>query len=84
MKVASRRRLILAAGLAAIIVAAATGAQAPDGKPNGKLVLYTSQPERDASQTVAAFKRVYPAVEVEVFRSGTSEVMAKRAAEFSG
>jgi len=84
MKVASRRRLILAAGLAAIIVAAATGAQAPDGKPNGKLVLYTSQPERDASQTVAAFKRVYPAVEVEVFRSGTSEVMAKLAAEFSG
>ena len=80
MKVASRPRLILAAGLAAIVVAATAGAQAP----GGKLVLYTSQPERDASQTVAAFKRVYPAVEVEVFRSGTSEVMAKLAAEFSG
>ncbi len=49
----------------------------------GKLVLYTSQPERDAGQTVAAFKRVNPGVEVDVFRSGTSEVMAKLAAEFS-
>ncbi len=49
----------------------------------GKLVLYTSQPERDASQTVAAFKRAQPGVEVEVFRSGTTEVMGKLAAEFA-
>ena len=52
-------------------------------RPSGKLVLYTSQPERDATQTVAAFKRVYPGVEVDVFRSGTTEVMGKLAAEFS-
>lgn len=83
MRVASRCRLLLTVGLAAIIVAATAVAQAPVGKPNGKLVLYTSQPERDAAQTVAAFKRTYPGVEVEVFRSGTSEVMAKLAAEFS-
>ncbi|MBM3525470.1 MAG: ABC transporter substrate-binding protein, partial [Alphaproteobacteria bacterium] len=43
--------------------------------PVGKLVLYTSQPERDATQTVAAFRKVYPGVEVDVFRSGTTEVM---------
>ena len=49
----------------------------------GKLVLYTSQPERDAAQTVAAFKQRHPGVEVEVFRSGTTEVMGKLAAEFS-
>jgi len=47
-------------------------------------VLYTSQPERDAAQTVAAFRRVQPNVDVEVFRSGTTEVMAKLAAEFAG
>jgi iron(III) transport system substrate-binding protein len=52
--------------------------------PGGKLTLYTSQPERDASQTVAAFRKVYPGVEVEVFRSGTTEVMGKLAAEFAG
>ena len=51
--------------------------------PKGKLVLYTSQPERDAAQTTAAFKQAYPGVEVEVFRSGTTEVMGKLAAEFA-
>src|SRR5689334_10440753 len=51
--------------------------------PSGKLVLYTSQPERDAAQTVAAFKKAYPNVEVDVFRSGTTEVMGKLAAEFA-
>jgi iron(III) transport system substrate-binding protein len=50
---------------------------------SGKLVLYTSQPDRDAQQTVAGFRRLHPGVEVEVFRSGTTEVMAKLAAEFS-
>ena len=29
----------------------------PRKAPKGKLVLYTSQPERDAAQTVAAFKQ---------------------------
>jgi len=61
------------------LVSAMSAAQAP----SGKLVLYTSQPERDAAQTVAAFRKVYPNVEVDVFRSGTTEVMAKLAAEFS-
>ena len=51
---------------------------------SGKLVLYTSQPERDAAQTVAGFKKANPNVEVEIFRSGTTEVMGKLAAEFSG
>ena len=49
----------------------------------GKLTLYTSQPERDAAQTIAGFKAANPNVEVEIFRSGTTEVMAKLAAEFS-
>jgi iron(III) transport system substrate-binding protein len=67
----------------ALALAAAPLAAAADA-PKGKLTLYTSQPERDAAQTVAAFRRVYPNVDVDVFRSGTTEVMGKLAAEFAG
>jgi iron(III) transport system substrate-binding protein len=80
MKARSRRSFVVAAALVAVALAAQPAA-AQDVK--GKLVLYTSQPERDASQTVAAFKRVHPGVDVEVFRSGTTEVMGKLAAEFA-
>ena len=72
----SRRRSILAC---LALVSTMTLAQTP----TGKLVLYTSQPERDATQTVAAFRKLYPNVEVDVFRSGTTEVMGKLAAEFA-
>jgi len=75
-----RRTLFGAAILATALLAEGALAQAP----GGKLVLYTSQPERDAAQTVGAFKKAYPGVDVEVFRSGTTEVMAKLAAEFAG
>jgi iron(III) transport system substrate-binding protein len=51
--------------------------------PQGKLVLYTSQPERDATRTTTAFRQAYPGIDVEVFRSGTTEVMGKLAAEFA-
>jgi iron(III) transport system substrate-binding protein len=80
MNVVSRRSFLLAAALAGVLCAVPVAAQSP----GGKLTLYTSQPERDASQTVAAFRKVYPGVEVEVFRSGTTEVMGKLAAEFAG
>ena len=75
-----RRSFILSMGLAAALVAVGAAAQAP----TGKLVLYTSQPERDAAQTIAGFKKAYPGVEVEIFRSGTTEVLGKLAAEFAG
>lgn len=48
----------------------------------GKLVLYTSQPNTDAQQTVDAFMAKYPDVTVEWVRDGTPKVMAKLAAEF--
>jgi iron(III) transport system substrate-binding protein len=79
MKSATRRSYVVATVLAAAFIASPIAAQ--DIK--GKLVLYTSQPERDATQTVAGFRRVHPGVEVEVFRSGTTEVMGKLAAEFA-
>jgi iron(III) transport system substrate-binding protein len=75
----STRILLFVLGVFAGIAATAVAAQAP----GGKLVLYTSQPERDASQTVAAFKKAYPGIDVEVFRSGTTEVLGKLAAEFA-
>ena len=75
----SRRTILAALACIAALAAGVTNAQAP----KGKLTLYTSQPERDASQTVAAFRKAYPNIEVDVFRSGTTEVMGKLAAEFS-
>ena len=50
---------------------------------SGTLVLYTSQPNADAQQTVDAFTAKYPEVEVEWFRDGTTKVMAKLRAEFA-
>jgi iron(III) transport system substrate-binding protein len=80
MSTAWRHRFIVVAALAALLA----GGQATGQTAGGKLVLYTSQPERDAAQTVNAFKKAHPGVEVEVFRSGTTEVMGKLAAEFAG
>ena len=57
------------------------GLGAPALAQSGKLVLYTSQPDRDAQQTTAAFKAAVPGIEVEIFRSGTTEVMTRLSAE---
>lgn len=48
-----------------------------------KLVLYTSQPQADATETVNAFKAANPGIDVEIFRSGTSDILTKLAAEFA-
>jgi iron(III) transport system substrate-binding protein len=49
---------------------------------SGKLVLYTSQPNTDAQQTVDAFKTKYPQVNVSFVRDGTPRILAKLRAEF--
>ena len=61
--------------LAASVLAGVGGAEA--------LTLYTSQPEADAAKTVEAFNKVHPDIEVEIYRSGTSDVLSKLAAEFA-
>jgi len=66
----------LAVALACALLSAAAHAQ------SGKLTLYTSQPDRIAAETVAAFNRQHPGITVKTFRSGTTEVMNKLAAEF--
>jgi len=49
----------------------------------GKLMLYTSQPDADAAKTVELFQSLNPDVEVQIYRSGTSDILSKLAAEFS-
>ena len=48
---------------------------------SGKLVLYTSQPNTDAQQTIDAFKAKHPKVDLAVVRDGTPRLMAKPRAE---
>jgi iron(III) transport system substrate-binding protein len=67
---------------AAMLSASAPAARAADA-PAGTLVLYTSQPDAIAAQTIAGFKAVAPGVKVELFRSGTTQVMSRLAAEFA-
>lgn len=61
--------------LATILFAGIAGAET--------LTLYTSQPEADAAKTVDAFKKSNPDIEVEIYRSGTSDILTKLAAEFA-
>jgi iron(III) transport system substrate-binding protein len=68
----------LLGALALVAAAFAT----PAGAQEGRLVLYTSQPNTDAQQTIDAFKAKYPKVEVTFVRDGTPRVLAKLRAEF--
>ena len=70
------KRLILSA------VLALTPALALAQGLTGKLVLYTSQPNTDAQQTVDAFKAKHPGVDVTFVRDGTPKILAKLSAEF--
>lgn len=49
---------------------------------SGNLVLYTSQPNTDAQQTIDAFKAKHPGVNVTFVRDGTPKILAKLRAEF--
>ena len=64
------------------VAAAALSAAGALAQPSGRLVLYTSQPDADAQRTVDAFMVAYPDVEVDWIRAGTTQVMARLAAEF--
>ena len=48
---------------------------------SGKLVLYTSQPNTDAQQTIDAFKAKHPKVDITFVRDGTPRILAKLRAE---
>lgn len=67
-------RYVLAAGLMLMT----GGAYAA---PEGRLVLYTSQPNTDAQQTIDAFRAKYPKVDISYVRDGTPLILAKLRAE---
>lgn len=69
----------LALGLLAS-TALATGALAQAG---GTITVYTSQPSDQMAAVVEAFNKDHPEITVEVFRTGTTELMSKLQAEFA-
>lgn len=68
----------LALGATALTPLGTSLAQAAEGR----LVVYTSQPNADAQATVDAFTAAHPDVEVEWVRDGTTQMMARLATEF--
>ena len=70
------------------MMALATGCQAQTStltedttSLSGSLTVYTSQPEEDIQALVEGFNEIYPDVTVDIFRSGTEEVVSKVLAE---
>lgn len=47
----------------------------------GSVTIYTSQPEQDIQALIQAFNKKQPEIKVNVFRSGTEEVVSKILAE---
>lgn len=78
-----QRRTVLAAAAALAVLALPQAGMAQAGNVSGQLVLYTSQPDKDMKGTISEFNKKYPNVKVEVFRSGTTEVLNKLRTEFS-
>ncbi len=70
------KRIVLSALVA--LMPAALAAQ----EVSGRLVLYTSQPNTDAQQTIDAFKAKHPKVDISFVRDGTPRILAKLRAEF--
>lgn len=66
----------------AALSAAAFSPAAHAADVSGKLVLYTSQPNTDAQQTIDAFKAKHPNVDISFVRDGTPPLLAKLRAEF--
>lgn len=73
---------IVPAIIASLALGTALG-NSPLAAQEGKLLLYTSQPNTDAQQTIDAFKLKFPKVEVSFVRDGTPRVTAKLQAEFA-
>lgn len=74
----SKLRLLCLSLLASGAFAGAAFAQA-----SGTVTVYTSQPTDQMAAVVEAFNRDHPEITVEVFRTGTTELMTKLQAEFA-
>ena len=72
---------VLLAGCTAVPVAPAAESGEAGDQPAGSITLYTSESEDKVNEMVADFNEQYPDVQVDIFRSGTGEVIAKLQAE---
>jgi iron(III) transport system substrate-binding protein len=63
------------------LIATAVGFSFHPADAADKLVVYTSQPSDQMADVLALFKKKEPTIDVELFRSGTTEVMNKLQAE---
>jgi len=77
----AKRRALLLCATAAFAMPQVGLAQS--GNVSGSLILYTSQPDKDMKGTIHEFNKKHPNVKVEVFRSGTTEVLNKLRTELS-
>ncbi|MBC2578744.1 ABC transporter substrate-binding protein [Clostridium sp. DJ247] len=75
--------LIMVAGLSACSTSQSSNStsEVSSEKIQGAITLYTSQPDKDAQSLVEAFQKKYPKAKVNIFRSGTEEVISKLLAE---
>jgi len=69
--------------LAGLVLAATAATTVALAAPSGTVVVYTSQPSDQIAKVVEAFRKAQPGVRVELYRSGTTEVMNKLQAEFA-
>lgn len=67
----------------ALSLIAATALTGVAAAQEGSITVYTSQPTDQMNAVVEAFNRDHPDVTVEIFRSGTTELLAKLQAEFA-
>lgn len=67
---------------AALLIAAAPTAALAQPAGVG-ITVYTSQPTEQMDAVIAAFNAEHPEIKVDVFRSGTTEIMSKLQAEFA-
>jgi iron(III) transport system substrate-binding protein len=75
------RRIAVCALVTMFLISAFTAGAAEADPLKGRITLYTSQPDRDVTQLIAAFNEKHPGIGVDVFRSGTEEVVSKIRAE---
>jgi hypothetical protein len=75
LKIAKGSRILLWAGLTLGAIWL-TGCVKPV-EVSGVVILYTSVPEKIINEIEAAFEKQHPTVDLQVYRAGTSKVMAR-------
>ncbi|MFQ3646940.1 MAG: ABC transporter substrate-binding protein [Anaerolineae bacterium] len=67
--------------LLALLMLLTVGSVTAQSTPSGTITLYTSESESDVNTLITRFNEIYPDITVNVFRSGSGEVVARLQAE---